>query len=344
MTGALRHRTVQLHPSRHCNLACRHCYSSSGPHETEALPVTQLIAFLTEARAEGYECVAVSGGEPLLYPGLGGLLTAAKELGLWCVGVTNGTVHRDVDLALMAQFDLIAVSIDGPEPMHNTLRRSPTAFARAVSGLERMRERGIPFGIVHAATRDSLEHMAWLAEFAEGLGAQVLQLHPLGFVGEAAANLSALDGDTCARMHLAARYLAAEYGERLNIHVDLFNREELRLEGQPVVPPLADRGSTRPLGDLINPLVVMADGTLSPICHGMGAEHLIGSLGQGTLGQISAAYQTERYPAFRAFCQTLLDEVLAEEDAWPFFNWYELLELRSKAASVGAIGRTAIPA
>lgn len=344
MTGALRHRTVQLHPSRHCNLACGHCYSSSGPHETEALPVTQLIAFLAEARAQGYECVAVSGGEPLLYPGLGDLQAAAKELGLWCVGVTNGTVHRDVDLALMEQFDLIAVSIDGPEPMHNTLRRSPTAFARAVKGLERMRERGIPFGIVHAATRDSLEHLGWLAEFAEGLGAQVLQLHPLGFVGEAAANLSALDGDTCARIHLAARYLAAEYGERLNIHVDLFNREELRRQPEQVVPPAADSGSARPLSDLINPLVVMADGTLSPICHGMGADHLIGSLGQGGLDQISGAYQSERFPAFRAFCQTLLDEVLAEEDAWPFFNWYELLELRSKGLDVGVIEKTPIPA
>lgn len=344
MTGAPRHRTVQLHPSRHCNLACGHCYSSSGPRETEALPVARLAAFLADARAEGYECVAFSGGEPLLYPGLGELLAVAKALGFSRVGVTNGTLHRDRDLALMAQFDLIAVSIDGPEPMHNALRRSPTAFVRAVTGLERMRERGIPFGIVHAATRDSLEHLGWLAEFAKRLGAQVLQLHPLGFVGAAAANLAALDGDTCARIHLAARYLAAEYGERLNIHVDMFNREELRGEPEQVVPPAPGGVAPRPLSDLINPLVVMADGSLSPICHGMGPGHRIGSLGQAGLAALSVAYQHERFPAFREFCQTLLDEILAEEDAWPFFNWYELLELRSKGGDIGAIARTAVPA
>lgn len=67
MVGAIASKTVQVHLNRRCNLACAHCYSASGPRETEQLPAGALIDFLEEAANEGYGVVAFSGGEPFLY-------------------------------------------------------------------------------------------------------------------------------------------------------------------------------------------------------------------------------------------------------------------------------------
>ena len=65
---------IQLHPTRRCNLRCLHCYSLSGPEARDVLSETTLAETLTDARAQGYAVASFSGGEPVLYPGLGHLL------------------------------------------------------------------------------------------------------------------------------------------------------------------------------------------------------------------------------------------------------------------------------
>ena len=55
MTGAPAPRPyLQVHPSRRCNLRCRHCYSSSGPEQTGALPVELLADVVRDAAELGY--------------------------------------------------------------------------------------------------------------------------------------------------------------------------------------------------------------------------------------------------------------------------------------------------
>jgi Fe-coproporphyrin III synthase len=70
-------KVLQLHPTRRCNLRCLHCYSSSAPTENSALDATLLLGAIADASAHGYNTVSISGGEPLLYPGLSSLLREA---------------------------------------------------------------------------------------------------------------------------------------------------------------------------------------------------------------------------------------------------------------------------
>jgi MoaA/NifB/PqqE/SkfB family radical SAM enzyme len=42
-------RPMQIHVTRKCNLKCLHCYSNSGPEETEALDIRDLRAAVTDA-------------------------------------------------------------------------------------------------------------------------------------------------------------------------------------------------------------------------------------------------------------------------------------------------------
>lgn len=339
MVGAIASKTVQVHLNRRCNLACAHCYSASGPRETEELPAPALIRFLGEAANEGYGVVAFSGGEPFLYPDFAAVLEAAKALGLRRLAVTNGTVLTGERAAALGLLDLVAVSVDGREAVHNRIRRSPTAFARMLKGLDVVRRAGLPFGIAHTVTRDSLPDLPWMAEFAVEQGARILQLHPLGMVGAAKdmeggteGNLegAGLDGEILARTWLTALALQADYGERLTIHVDLFNRATLAARPELVVPGDGLEEGNPLLSDILNPLVVMANGDLSPICHAMGPALRFGRLGAEPLPQIARRFRATVLGDLRALCHGLWEEVVADDDGWPYLNWYELLETRAQ--------------
>lgn len=332
MVGAIASKTVQVHLNRRCNLACAHCYSASGPRETEELPAGALIHFLAEAADEGYGVVAFSGGEPFLYPDFVAVLEAAKALGLRRLAVTNGTVLTGARAAALPLLDLVAVSVDGREAVHNRIRRSPTAFARMLKGLDVVRRAGLPFGIAHTVTRDSLPDLPWMAEFAVEQGARILQLHPLGMVGAAEEGLAGggLDGEILARTWLTALALQADYGERLTIHVDLFNRATLAARPELVVPGDGSEVGNSRLSDILNPLVVMSNGELSPICHAMGPSLRFGRLGGEPLPEIARRFRATTLGDLRALCHSLWQEVVDDEDGWPYLNWYELLETRAQ--------------
>jgi MoaA/NifB/PqqE/SkfB family radical SAM enzyme len=333
LTGALTSRTVQIHLNRLCNLSCLHCYSRSGPGEREKLSLGAVAAFMADARAEGYERVAFSGGEPFLHPDFREIVLEAHRLGLSPVAVTNGTVLDGRRAAALPHLDLVAVSVDGPEPVHNQLRGSGTAFARMAKGLETIRASGVPFGIAHTVTRDSLVHLPWVAGFAEAAGAGVLQLHPLGLVGAAEDHeLAALDGETLARAYLCALALRVEHGERLSIHVDLFNRHRLREQPCQVVPPATAPAGT-PLADLINPLVLRSDGRVAPICHGLADAFPVADLAAQRLAEGARRFIAERLPRLHHAARRMFEVATADADGWPWLNWYELLEHGCAAAA-----------
>src|ERR1051325_1619394 len=84
------YRVLQLHPTRRCNLRCRHCYSSSGPEERDELDVALLCEALSDAQAEGYTVAGFSGGEPLLYKPLRTALEHARTCGMTTTVTSNG--------------------------------------------------------------------------------------------------------------------------------------------------------------------------------------------------------------------------------------------------------------
>ena len=81
---------LQVHPTRRCNIACAHCYTSSGPTAREVLPLGLLSECLVEAYELGYRQLAVSGGEPMIYRPLPALLALGRELGMVTTVTSNG--------------------------------------------------------------------------------------------------------------------------------------------------------------------------------------------------------------------------------------------------------------
>jgi Fe-coproporphyrin III synthase len=327
-------RAVQIHPTLWCNLLCQHCYSSSGPSLTKStLDPTILLDAITDVHDLGYRIVSFSGGEPLLYEGLEVLLSHAKSLGMKTSVTTNGTVlNKELLDKLKDHLDLLAISLDGPPSIHNQIRGSQDAFDRLLKGIENVKSVGLPIGFIHTLTRENWEHLLWVAEFAANHHASLLQIHPLELHGRADMMMGASspDDDILARVYVITLALSSKYKGIMRLQFDAFRRDYI-INNPELVYGSAFRvdsniDSKLQLADLLNFLVIEADGTVVPIAYGFSKRYMLCNINKTRLYQVWPRYlqDPDGYCLFRELCKEVYDEISTPSEL-PFFNWYELI-------------------
>lgn len=334
-----RSRILQIHPTRLCNLRCLHCYSSSGPEERGRLEPALLRSVLSAARREGYTVAGFSGGEPLLYPPLGEVLDHAKGLGMITTVTSNGMLLDERRLAILAgRVDVLAISLDGVPDSHDRMRDRAGAFATMERRLAGVRRSGLAFGFIFTLTQFNLDELPWVASFALDQGAALLQIHPLEITGRAAAALPEArpDGVESSWALVAAAALQQQVGDRLRVQLDLFDREALRRAPERVfADEAAASGTSRPLGELISPLVLEPDGTLVPVHYGFARRFALGNVKDTDFATCADRWRRELDGDFRAVCRQEF-AALVDSDDLPVTNWYERLGRRAAGFEAGA--------
>jgi molybdenum cofactor biosynthesis enzyme MoaA len=330
-SGFLPGRIVHLHPTRRCNLACAHCYSASSAMQGAGLEAVEWRRALPRLRAEGYEQLSLSGGEPLVYETLAELVACAVGEGFRITMVTNGLLAAApsprVD-AVLNRMDGIAISFDGLAPRHDALRGRPDAFERASRALARLAERGRPVAAAISVTRDAVAELPELADHLAALGARALQVRPVAPAGRAAALRDMLiDSDDAAlRLYLVVAALAQELAPALRVHGDLAPARALWRQREAYAGLLAGcrrPGTDRPaLSDLVNPLVITETGQMKPVAYDMHP-----SLGIGHVGRLHDAAWMRRYAdAGVSALQRLVGRALmALEDDPGVVDWFDAL-------------------
>ncbi len=328
MNGPVRERILQLHPTRHCNLQCSHCYSISGPDRHEALPLSLLCRVLADAREEGFDTMSISGGEPLLYSPLRYLLREARALGFSTNLVTSGMLLTERRLAeLVGYVDALAISLDGRPASHDRMRGSPRAFECMTARLDALRRSGIPFGFLFTLTQWNLDELPWAVEFALEQGASLLQVHPLQAVGRAALHLSdsVPAARECLAAFLAVATLQIEVGDALALQIDLCDRGIVDAEPARIyADELAREPWELPLSELACPLVVQSDGTVVPFQHGMPEPLCLGNLRDEPLAAMARRWKRGGVYAARDVCLRAAETVV-EDVGRPFFDWYSVV-------------------
>ena len=319
---------LQLHPSRRCNLACAHCYTSSGPEEREELGVELLSACLSDAVALGYAQLAVSGGEPLLYRALPELLARGRALGMLTTLTTNGMRLNGRTWAPIAPLvDRLAISIDGVEATHDAMRRQRGAFARTVRNLETLRHSRASFGFIFTLTQHNVDELEFVVRLAAEQGAESVQVHPLTLNGRAQFLLSESrpDGVELSAALAEALRLGAELG--VAVHVDALTVDQLAQHPEYLIP-------ARPvlrLCDVAPVLVVAADGSVLPLTSDLAPEHSLGSLRAAALSSLArewlASGQGDR---LAAVCEHTWSKLAARPNGLAYY-WYEEVAARSRA-------------
>ncbi len=96
-----------------CQLRCPWCWGPDHAH-TSSLTNTEWTEALYRLRNAGAQNITFSGGEPLLHPGIDGLLKKAKSLGFRTTLSTNGLLLPQFAESVLPHVDDIGIPVDGP--------------------------------------------------------------------------------------------------------------------------------------------------------------------------------------------------------------------------------------
>jgi len=179
-----------------CNLACIHCRridvartlmkSDLSTGEARSF-IDGLADFSRRYRKKGSPTILVmSGGEPLFRPDISELIDYATRSGLFVALATNGTLVDDAtaDRIVAAGTRRVAISIDGAdETTHDEFRKQPGSLQRALSGLRKLRDRGMSMQINCTITRHNVDQRDKLFDLALELNVDALHLFMLVPVG-----------------------------------------------------------------------------------------------------------------------------------------------------------------
>jgi MoaA/NifB/PqqE/SkfB family radical SAM enzyme len=327
--------TIQIHPTRKCNLACLHCYSSSGPGFKEMLDVEALKRFLEYAYQHGFNNISVSGGEPFLYDGLEELFKYSRSLGYQNTMASNGMLLQSGrNQRILEYVDLIAISLDGPEELHDTIRGQVGAFNKMMKGVDVLKSLNKAFGFIHTVTSKSWDKLIWVGDFAFERGAKLLQLHPLEMYGRAVQQLTGMSiDDTLAHQtFILGNYLKSKYADSMVVQLDLLHRDYL--EEFPQVVNCFERQCSKAgrLSDLLDTIIVDETGRISPIAYGLAPEYTIGNV-HNFEASLFDQYISEKIPSIKRLFSQTLNKVFANKEN-DIVNWNELLVNESKLASL----------
>jgi radical SAM protein with 4Fe4S-binding SPASM domain len=171
---------VQWIATRACDLTCAHCYSEAGHRSPHELSTEEAKALIDEIVALGCPTWVLAGGEPLLRYDLPELVAYAAERGLgWSMHTHGGRVVRHAELFRRYPPQLVAVSLDGPEALHDEIRGRPGSFTRAMEALRFLAEQTETRQVIAGTTvtRRNADHLAELADVVRASPAHGWGLH-----------------------------------------------------------------------------------------------------------------------------------------------------------------------
>lgn len=206
MTGQITEVSVEV--SHRCSLECLFCSSSAGKiSPTGELSLDEISGVLREAKALGATVLSISGGEPLLFPGIQSVLREAVNSGYTCSLYTCGILIDDHDhrhsvpdgvwqqMKEMCGADKLKVIFDLQGPDAKTvdhLMACDGAFDMITASIRGARREGFTCEAHMVPMKPNFRRIPEIASLAESLG--LSQLSFLRFVpqGRGRDNLDAL--------------------------------------------------------------------------------------------------------------------------------------------------------
>lgn len=159
---------VNLVLTYRCNLRCIYCdVARDAAAEMDTPTICRLV---DEIAAAGTERLGLGGGEPMLRADIGAIVDHAKKRGLTVSLCSNGLRVAE-RIAELAGLDFLAISLDGPEDIHDQAR-GKGSFARAIEAIRAARAAGIEVWTTTVLTRLNIGRIAETLDLASRLGAR----------------------------------------------------------------------------------------------------------------------------------------------------------------------------
>lgn len=171
---------------RRCNLACKHCYTTSIDMDFPGeLSTQQVYDTMADLRQYGVPVLILSGGEPLLRPDIYDIGRRAKELGFYVGLSSNGTLINDSNIKQIAEvgFDYVGISIDGLEEYNDSFRRMDGGYQAALNGVKLCKAHGIKVGWRFTLTQENAGDLPALLDITREMGIEKFYLSHLNYSG-----------------------------------------------------------------------------------------------------------------------------------------------------------------
>ena len=180
-----------------CNLACHHCSwgSTSIP---ENFPQDFFQKIVEELGSLGVKSLLISGGEPLLWPDLFGMISFASKR-LQVSLSTNGTLIGETEAQKLKEAGVseIAVSLDGiSAPTHDDLRGKGN-FQKTLQGIDSLKREGLGerINLHFCLSKRSIDEAIDFPKFAENLGLSKITYLAMKKLGKASQDWNDLKPD-----------------------------------------------------------------------------------------------------------------------------------------------------
>lgn len=180
-----------------CNMRCSYCYGDGGTYNRERalMSVETAHKTLEVLSPERMTTIIFFGGEPLLNFPVIKEVAHRVEPGT-CAFITNGTIMNDDILECIRTYKMsVAVSIDGPEEVHDASRCYPDGRGthdRVMETVATLREAGVPISVETTFTKKALkagysakEILEYVYQFSAGIN-----ITPVGTVDDPEFKLS----------------------------------------------------------------------------------------------------------------------------------------------------------
>lgn len=147
-----------------CDCRCLFCNLYNEPVPLPKIPFIESV--IDQLAAMGTVRISFSGGEPLLRPDIGHIISYAKSRGISPTMNTNGIYIPDV-LDKLKDIDLLKITVHGPPEAHNKIQGGLDMFTRVMEGVEAAHRVGLPFSFALTVTKYNVKHLDFVVDLAE---------------------------------------------------------------------------------------------------------------------------------------------------------------------------------
>ncbi len=154
-----------------CDQDCVHCYLPS--HRHTGLTTDRYYRLLDELAEAGALHLVFSGGEVFLRPDLLPILRRARERRFHVELITNGASITEEAAGALAEIGVakVGVSLHSMVPTdHEAITRRPGSHARAVAGIRRLVEQGVPVALKCRVMRANRSSWRSVYSWSEEIG------------------------------------------------------------------------------------------------------------------------------------------------------------------------------
>jgi len=140
-----------------CNLRCHGCWVEK-EGTAYHLPAEDLDAIIRVGKKNKAYYYTLLGGEPYMYKGIWDVFKRHKDC--FFQTITNGMLFTEANVNRLAEAGNVTplISIDGMQ-FQNDLRRGEGVFDSAMQGMERLKKKGIIFGVACTITGKNMEEV-----------------------------------------------------------------------------------------------------------------------------------------------------------------------------------------